>query len=126
MVLSDDHRMSRVGQSVVIRGEVTSEEDLTIEGRVHGSVLVRNGTVFVGSTARVDADIRGARVQISGEVRGGVSAAERIELAPSATVTGTLSADHVVIADGATFNGSIDMGRRTLAARIAQYRSAAT
>ena len=123
--MSDDRWMSTVGQSVVIRGDVTSDEDLTIEGRVHGTIVVRNGTILVGGTARVEADIRGMTVQIRGDVRGGVSAGERIELLPSATVTGTLSANHVVIADGATFNGSIDMGRRTLAAKLAQYKAGA-
>ena len=72
----------------------------------------------------LDATIRAARVVVQGTVNGSISAGERIELAPSARVTGDLSATQVVIADGAQFNGRVDMARRTIAAKVAQYKAA--
>jgi cytoskeletal protein CcmA (bactofilin family) len=114
--------VTTLGRTIVAVGELTSEEDITIHGRVSGQVVVRDATLVVAETARVDADIRTARIVIRGELNGTVLASERIVLDPTASVTGNLSADRVVIADGARFHGRIDMDRRTIAIKVAQYR----
>lgn len=116
--------MTSIGESLVITGELTSDEDLAVGGRIHGPILVRNGALTVTGTARLDGDVRAARVIVQGAVKGNVAATERIELQPSAIVSGTLSANHIVVADGATFNGRIDMDRRTIAAKVARYKAA--
>ena len=118
--------MTTIGRSVVITGELTSDEDLLVEGRVHGHVIVREAMLTLGEQGRIEADIRGGKVLVKGHVQGSIAATARIELASTATVTGSLSANQVVIADGATFNGSVDMDQRTIAAKIAQYKAAAT
>ena len=115
--------MTKIGATIVITGEVISNEDVTVDGRVNGQLLVRDAALAVGERAEVQADIRGARVVIRGLVTGAISASERIELTATATVRGSLSANRVVIADGAQFNGRIDMDQRTIAARIAQYKA---
>lgn len=115
--------MTRLGRSLVVTGELTSDEDVAIDGQMHGRVSVRDATVTVGEHAHVDADVRCARAQIRGRVNGTISATERIELHASADVNGNLSANHVVIADGAQFGGRIDMDQRTIAAKVAQYKS---
>jgi cytoskeletal protein CcmA (bactofilin family) len=116
--------MTTIGPSVVFSGQLTSEEDLFIQGQIEGHVLVREGTLTVGDRGRVAADVRGTRVLVHGHVEGAIVASERIELTPGATVDGSLSANRVVIADGARFNGRIDMDQRTIAARVAQYKAA--
>jgi cytoskeletal protein CcmA (bactofilin family) len=108
---------------MVITGEVASEEDVAIGGRVRGPITIRNGSLTVRDTGHLAGDIRAARVVVQGTVDGNIGASERIELQASARVTGSLSANHVVIADGATFNGRIDMDQRTIAARVAQFRA---
>jgi len=115
--------MTIIGASLVITGELTSDEDLAIDGRVKGPVAVRGGTLTIGRQARVESDVRATRVVIHGVVKGSVSATERIELHASATVAGSLSANQVVLQEGASFNGPIDMGQRTIAARVAQYKA---
>ncbi len=116
--------MTTIGRSVTIHGEITSDEDLTIEGLVQGQIhLPREATLVVGAHARVEADLRGARITILGKVKGTISATQRIELAAGAVVEGNLSANLVVIADGANFHGRVDMGQRTIAAKVAQYRA---
>ena len=115
--------MTIIGASLVITGELTSEEDLAIDGRVEGPVAVRGGTLVIGKQARVESNVRAARVVIHGVVNGAVSATERIELHASATVAGSLSANQVVVEEGASFNGPIDMGQRTIAAKVARYRA---
>jgi cytoskeletal protein CcmA (bactofilin family) len=114
--------MTTIGASLVITGEVTSSEDVTINGCVHGPVSVRDGALIATQTGRVTGDLRASRIVVQGTVDGTLSATERIELQPSAVVSGSLSANHVVIADGATFNGRIDMDQRTIAAKVSQHR----
>jgi cytoskeletal protein CcmA (bactofilin family) len=116
--------VTSIGRSISIRGEITSDENLRLDGRIDGRILVRNAELRLGPEARADGDMRGARVLIEGQARGPVTASERIELAATAAVEGSLSADYIVIADGARFNGRIDMDRRTIAARVEQYRGA--
>jgi cytoskeletal protein CcmA (bactofilin family) len=116
--------MTHLGRSLVVTGELTSDEDVAIEGHIHGRVSVPDATVTIGEHAHVDADVRCARAQIYGKVTGTVSATQHIQLHPSATVSGNLSANHVVIADGAQFGGRIDMDQRTIAARVAHFKAA--
>ena len=116
--------MTTIGQTLVITGELSSDEDVTIGGRVDGPISIRNGTLTVTDSGRLVGDLRASRVVILGAVDGSIVASERIELRASAVVTGSLSANHIVIVDGATFEGRIDMDQRTIAAKVAQYKAA--
>lgn len=115
--------MTSIGPSISIQGELSSTESLRVDGDVRGDIVLRDAELTIGQGARVDADVRGLRVLILGTLNGNVTAAERIELGASANVTGGLTANKVVIVDGARFTGRIDMDRRTIAAKIAQYRA---
>jgi cytoskeletal protein CcmA (bactofilin family) len=115
--------MTHIGKSVVFDGELTSDEDLRFDGTLKGHINLRNASLTIGEGATVEADVRAKQVLVLGTVRGSISAGERIELTASARVTGSLTAERVVVADGARFNGGVDMGRRTIAARMAQYKA---
>ena len=115
--------MTTIGTSLVVTGELASDEDVTLNGRIRGPVSMRGATLIVGEKAHLEGDVRGARVVIRGRVDGSVSATERIELEATAQVSGSLSANQVVIAERATFNGRIDMDQRTIAAKVAQYKA---
>ena len=112
-----------IGPTVHVRGAIRSSEDLVIEGRVDGAVQVPDACLTIESDASIDGDIRGWRVTIRGSVRGTVSGSDRIELDASASVAGDLSANHVVVVDGARFNGRIDMNRRTIAHKVARHKA---
>ncbi len=115
--------MTHISKSFVLIGELNSDHDLRFDGTLKGHLYLENATLTLGETATVDADIRAQQVIVQGTVHGSIAAGSRIELAPSAKVSGTLTAERVVIADGATFNGGVDMGRRTIARRVAQYKA---
>ena len=115
--------MTTIGRSLTISGELAGDEDLVLEGQVTGYVTVRDAALTVGEHASVKADIRGVRVLVRGRVEGSIVASQRIELAPGCDVTGSLSANQVVIVDGARFTGRVDMDQRTIAARLAQYKA---
>ncbi len=104
-------------------GELTSGEDITVQGRVNGQLQVRAARLTIGEQAHVRADVRGVQVVVQGQLKGSIVASERIELLPSATVDGSLSANRVILADGTRFNGRIDMGQRTIASRLAHYKA---
>jgi cytoskeletal protein CcmA (bactofilin family) len=118
--------MTHIGKCFVLTGELSSDQDLRFDGTLRGHLYLEDATLTVGETATVDADIRAKQVIVQGTVQGSIDASERVELTASATVHGSLSAERVVIADGARFNGGVYMGRRTIARRVAQYKAGKT
>jgi cytoskeletal protein CcmA (bactofilin family) len=118
--------MTHIGPAVSIVGDIECTDDLTIDGRVRGRVHVRDVAVVIGSQGHVDGDIRGARVLVQGHVHGSIWASERIELAPTAVVEGSLSANRIVLAEGAEVHGRIDMDQRTIAATVARFETEQT
>jgi cytoskeletal protein CcmA (bactofilin family) len=115
--------MTNIGKSVVFEGELSSDEDLRFDGTMKGHIHIRDAALTIGETATVDANIRAKQVVVLGTVQGAIAAGERIELAATAKDTGSLTAERVVVAEGAQFSGSVDMGKRTIATKMAQYKS---
>ena len=97
-----------IGSSIVVDGEFSGEEPITILGTVKGKVAVAQG-VIVEAGATVEADIEGQTITISGKVTGNVTARERLELRPESKMVGNAKAPRIVVADGATFKGNVDM-----------------
>jgi cytoskeletal protein CcmA (bactofilin family) len=105
-----------IGPSIVVRGEVSGKEDLLIQGELDGSVALEDNSVTVGGGGRVKANINGRVITIEGNVEGNLNAKEQIILRGSAIVQGDLKAPRVVLEDGASFRGLVDMGMRDAAA----------
>ncbi len=99
-----------IGPSISITGEVSGDEDLLIEGRIEGTVALEQHAVTVGREGRVKAGISGRTVVVEGSVEGDVRALEQVILRSSARVVGDVTAPRVVLEDGATFRGRVDMG----------------
>ncbi len=99
-----------IARSIEIKGEVTGDEDLLIEGRVEGSVDLRTRLVTVGPEGDVKASILGRVVSVEGRVQGNLTAEKKIVLLSSASVEGDLVAPRVVLEDGASFRGGINTG----------------
>ena len=104
--------MTTIGPSLLITGEVSSQEDVTVQGTIKGHINVERGVLRVAEAGRVYAEVRSPSVTIEGTFDGSVTSASRLELTASANVTGTLTAPTVVMRDGAVFNGLIDMERQ--------------
>ena len=107
--------MTTIGASLVITGELTSREDMTVHGQIKGQISMESGGLVIGPSANVEADVHVARIVIHGTFAGDIAAAERVELMPTATVTGTLLAPAVLLHDGALFNGAIEIDRKAKA-----------
>jgi cytoskeletal protein CcmA (bactofilin family) len=100
---------AHIGKSVVIRGELSGSEDLSIDGQVEGTIELRDHHLTVGPNGRVQANVNAKEVVIQGTVKGNVRAIDRVEIRKSGSLTGDMVAARVVIEDGAFFKGSIDI-----------------
>lgn len=98
-----------VGPSITIKGELTGEEDLIIQGRVEGRVELMKNNITVGKKGNVQADIHGRIISVEGEVEGNLFGKEKIIVRQSGMVRGNMTAPRVNLEDGAKFKGSIDM-----------------
>ena len=98
-----------IGPSIVIKGTVSGDEDLVIQGKVEGTIDLGKNEVTVGESGRVSADITAKTVRIDGEVTGDVSGGEKVIISKSGNVRGNIVAPRVTLEDGAVFKGSIDM-----------------
>jgi cytoskeletal protein CcmA (bactofilin family) len=98
-----------IGPSIFIKGDLSGEEDLVIEGRVEGKVDLKQNNVTVGKNGRVRADVFGKVVIVEGEVDGNVFAHEQAILRQAGAIRGNITSPRVVLEDGSRFKGSIDM-----------------
>lgn len=98
-----------IGRSITINGEVKGDEDLLIQGRVDGSVTLKQHAVTVGPEGEVKADIAARVITVEGLVEGNLTAQEQVALRGSARVQGNITAPRVVLEDGARFRGGVDM-----------------
>jgi len=100
-----------IGKSVVIKGELSGSEDLTIEGQVDGKIELRQNVLTIGPNGKIKAQVFAKSVVILGEVTGNVTASEKVDIRDNGSVDGDIAAPRVAIAEGAHFRGSIDMQR---------------
>ncbi len=105
-------RNAVIGPNVRIQGELSGDEDITIEGKVEGKITVTKA-VKIGAGAQVNAEISAQSVVVAGRVVGNVTAVERVEILPTGVLEGNIRAPKIAIAEGATFKGSVDMGSKS-------------
>jgi cytoskeletal protein CcmA (bactofilin family) len=98
-----------IGPSIHINGDVRGEEDLIIEGEVHGTVKLVNNSLTVGREGKVKADVHANSIYVDGHVEGDLYGSERVSVRSSAQVRGNITSPRVSLEEGARFRGSIDM-----------------
>lgn len=103
--------MGNIGKSVIIKGELSGSEDLTIEGQVDGKIELNNNTLTIGTNAKIKAQVFAKVVVVLGEVTGNITASEKVDIRDNGSVDGDITSPKVAIAEGAHFRGAIDMNR---------------
>ena len=98
-----------IGASIRIKGDLSGDEDLLIQGQIQGKIKLQSHNVTVGPNGRVKADIRGRTIRVEGEVDGNLYGEEEILIRASGRVQGNLQAPRVTLENGSSFKGSIDM-----------------
>lgn len=109
---SQGDQVANIGKSIAIKGDLSGNEDLVIEGKVDGKVDLPNNQLTIGANGVVKAEIQAKSVVVIGKVSGNVRGTERIEIQATGVVDGDVSAPRLVVSEGAVLNGSIQMSQK--------------
>ena len=102
-------REVNIGKSVIIKGELSGSEDLTIEGQVEGKIELRQHVLTIGPHGRIRAEVFAKVVVVLGEVVGNIHATDKVTILEKGAVDGDITAPKIAIAEGSRFRGSVDM-----------------
>lgn len=111
VLVPTNHRQTMLGSSVVLKGELSGDEDLTIDGQFDGTINLKDNCLTIGQQGQVKADINARQVIISGKLSGKVNARDKVEIHKTGNVVGDLTTMGVAIEEGAYFKGSIEILR---------------
>ena len=98
-----------IGKAVTIKGEIYSEEDLFIDGKVEGLLELKDHKLTVGPNGRADTNITAREVVVQGTVHGNIDAQQKITIRKDGNVVGNIKTTGIIIEDDAYFKGSIDI-----------------
>ena len=98
-----------IGPSIQINGDLSGEEDLIIEGKVKGTIQLREKSLTVGAKGQVDANVLAHTVIVEGEVNGDLYGSQRVSIRKTGNVKGNIISPKVSLDEGCRFKGSIDM-----------------
>ena len=109
----DERRVAAwIGRALRIEGRIVSEENLTIDGQIEGTIEVGNHNLTIGAGATVKADLSARTIAVAGTVNGSLTAVERIDLRGSASVFGDITTPRLVMDDGAVVKGKVQAGKK--------------
>jgi cytoskeletal protein CcmA (bactofilin family) len=97
-----------VGKSVIFKGDLISSEDMTIDGRVEGTIEVRGHTLTIGPDADIRATIVAGTVTVHGAVNGKITADHKVDIRPTGTVEGDVLSPRLAMSDGALLRGRVE------------------
>jgi cytoskeletal protein CcmA (bactofilin family) len=100
-----------LGSTIVVKGEITSDEDLQIDGKVEGNISLRGHRLTVGRTAQLNSEINAREVVVYGNASGNLRARDRVEIKKDGQVIGDITTTRISIEDGAYFKGHIEIER---------------
>ena len=101
--------VTRIGKSVVIEGEVSGSEDLVVDGKVDGTIELRQHVLTIAPTGRIKAQVVAQSVVVFGKANGSIRTSDKVSIGKTGSVEGAISAPRVVVADGAHLQGRVDM-----------------
>ena len=113
---------SRLPAGISVTGDLTSDQDLTIDGVYDGQINVNDQHLTIGTSARVSGRIIARAVTVAGTMDGNIIATGSVSLLPSSVVRGHLQTPSIVMLDGAQFDGTVDPTRTEAAMHVAKYR----
>lgn len=99
-----------IGPSIQIEGDITGSDSLTVLGSVRGGRVQIKEAVVVANSGRIEAEVESSAIEIAGIIQGNVAATDKVELKAGGKLLGDVKAPRILIADGASFKGNINMG----------------
>jgi cytoskeletal protein CcmA (bactofilin family) len=98
-----------IGKSVIVKGQVLSREDLTVDGEIEGTVELQEHRLTVGLNGKLQASVKAREIVVHGTIHGNVDVGDRIEIRKDAKLVGDIRTARIVIEDGAFLKGNIDI-----------------
>jgi cytoskeletal protein CcmA (bactofilin family) len=108
---SENSHNAVLGKSVIVKGQIISREDLTIDGEVEGTVELHEHRLTIGANGRVKASVKARELVVLGTIQGDVETTDKIDIRKDAKLVGDIKTARIVIEDGAYFKGNIDIVR---------------
>ena len=112
-----------IGRGITVTGTIQAEEPVIIQGTVTGDVMASDYDVTVEAGANVDGAVMARRITVAGTSKGRLIARELVRVQPTAAVRADVASPKLSLADGATFNGSVEPARTDAAMRVVAYRN---
>ena len=100
---------SIIGTSIVLKGDITGDEDLIVKGNVEGTLSLPNNNIQIDPEGEVKADLKAQKISVGGKVEGNLVGSERVVIEKSGQVVGNIVAPRVALEDGCKFKGSVEM-----------------
>lgn len=101
--------VSVIGSHTSVHGDIEAGENLTVEGHVKGTIICKQNTVTLENGGRILGDVYAHTLHVSGQVEGNLVASHRATIHQGADVRGTVVTPSLMLEDGSTFHGNIDM-----------------
>jgi len=113
-----------LGRSVLVKGQILSREDLTIDGEVEGTIEMQEHRLTIGPNGKVRASVKAREIIVLGTLHGNVETGDRIDIRKEAKLVGDIKTARIVIEDGAYFKGNVDITRAEVSKPAAAAHSA--
>ena len=115
-----------IGPSIQINGDLRGEEDLIIQGKVHGTIQLKDKSLTVGTEGKVDANVLAHAIIVEGQVNGDLFGSERVAIRKTGNVHGNIVSPKVSLEEGCRFKGSIDMDEEAVKKAVGKQAATAT
>lgn len=114
--------MTRIGPTVIVRGEVAATDDINIEGRIEGPIWCEGHAVTIAETARVEGDVVARDITVSGRLKGTLLATEVVDIRTTADVEGRIVSEKLILHEGGLFHGDVQPQQVEAALTVARHR----
>jgi cytoskeletal protein CcmA (bactofilin family) len=98
-----------IGPSIVIKGELSGQEALFVDGTVEGSIHFPDPRVTIGRRSKVRADIKAHDIVVMGSVNGNIQCSDLLDVRAESTIQGEIVTRRIRIDDGAVLKGSVEI-----------------
>lgn len=100
---------ANIGKTILIKGEISGQEDVYVDGQIEGSVQLLGNSLTIGPNGKVHASVAAKNVTVGGSLEGNIQASERTEMRKSAVVNGDVQTRRIAIEEGAFFKGKLEI-----------------